>query len=94
MARHYARKVDLNHAQIRTELRQAGLMVVDTSRLGGGVPDLVVFDSRNARARWVEIKSKGGKLTPDELVFFEEWGDLVMMAYSTEDVLRAFGMLD
>lgn len=39
----YARKVDRNHGEIRDGLRAEGFSVVDTSAVGGGFPDLVVF---------------------------------------------------
>lgn len=38
-----ARRTDANHAAIMADLRKAGFRVHDTSALGGGFPDLVVF---------------------------------------------------
>jgi hypothetical protein len=91
MARHYARAVDGNHAVIRDGLRKVpGVRVVDTSRAGSGVPDLFVHCPHTQQWGWVEIKVKGGKLTPKEEQFAEGWWDDAhyLVAYSLDDVLR------
>ena len=41
MARH-AKRTDANHADIRDGLREAGYIVIDTSHIGNGYPDLTV----------------------------------------------------
>ena len=56
----YARAVDRNHAETVRVFRAMGCEVVDTSRLGMGIPDLYV--SRGIRYAWVEVKDKGGKV--------------------------------
>lgn len=38
----YARRVDVNHAEIREGLRNLGWEVLDTSGIGGGIPDMYV----------------------------------------------------
>lgn len=58
-----ARKVDGNHAEIRTAMRDAGAEVFDLSGSGGGVPDTLVF-TPDKRLLLVEIKVKKGKTTP------------------------------
>ena len=50
----YARAVDRNHAETVRVFRAMGCEVVDTSRLGMGIPDLYV--SRGIRYAWVEVK--------------------------------------
>lgn len=47
-------KVDANHAAVVQALRAAGWCVQDTSRLGGGFPDLVI--AKGGRVELVEVK--------------------------------------
>ena len=56
----HAKKVDRNHGEIRDALRALGWYVYDTSRLGGGFPDLVC--AKNGRLVLVEVKD--GTLKP------------------------------
>lgn len=58
------RKVDANQAEIVEGLRACGWFVEVLSDVGRGVPDLLV----GGRGIWclVEIKSPGGRLTPDQ----------------------------
>lgn len=87
-----AARTDGNHKQIVHELRQAGLTVYDISRMGNGIPDLIVC--RTSRVLLVEVKDKGGRLTPDEVRFFEECPDgCAIVARSAEDVLVWFGLI-
>lgn len=70
----YARNVDRNHAETVKVFRAMGCEVVDTSRLGQGIPDLYV--SRGIRYAWVEVKDgrkvpSARKLTPLE----QAWRD-------------------
>ena len=82
----WANRRDLNHAQIVKELRDAHIWVYDTSRVGGGFPDLVVC-SRNC-LRLVEIKSERGKLTPaQERFMLENPQALSLIAHRAEDVI-------
>ena len=69
----YARRVDANHADIATALREGGAVVVDTSHFGQGIPDLWV--TSHAFTGWLEIKDgskppSARKLTPAEEKFF------------------------
>lgn len=94
MTRHYARKVDRNHAAIVSELRQAGLYVLDLSRVGDGCPDLLV--ARGGRMLLAEIKAKGKRrsLTDPEREFFDGWPiGLAIVAESAEEVLQEFGLI-
>lgn len=47
-------RVDANHAQVVQALRSCGWTVIDTSRLGGGFPDLVA--ARAGRIELIEVK--------------------------------------
>lgn len=87
-----AAKVDRNQAEIVKALRQAGYSVHDTSRLGGGFPDLVVgLHSVNVL---LEVKDGDAvpskrKLTKDESEFFDTWKGAVFIV---EDVAGALNI--
>jgi hypothetical protein len=81
-------KKDRNQTQIVEELRKMGFSVAITHRLGSGFPDIVVGDGRTSRNYLFEIKSDGGKLTPDEDKFAAGWKAQWNIIYSTEDALK------
>ena len=41
----------------------------------------------------LEIKSKSGKMTEDERLFFEEWRGQRAVVYSIDDALKVVGLL-
>ena len=84
MTYHIAR-TDSNQAAIVLELRKLGYSVQHLHTVGGGCPDIVVGkDGRN----WLfEIKTRGGRLTQDEMIFHEVWRGQVNVIYSVEDAL-------
>ena len=85
----YSKRTDKNHKQIKRELEQCGFTVYDFSKCGWGIPDLLVV--LRGVGRWVEVKSKTGKLRPLEIVFMDICpGPPVIVARTTEDVLDAF----
>ena len=96
----YARRKDNNQSAMESELRQLGFHVADTSRLGGGFPDMVVSGWSRRKgcvmALLVEVKMPEGKLTDDEWKFVEEFPQdgPYIIAYSTEDVLEWFDAMD
>lgn len=58
-------RIDANQSEIVAALRACGCTVAITSDVGGGFPDLVVgYQGRNFL---LEIKTPGGKLTPDQV---------------------------
>lgn len=90
----YARRVDANHAAIVRELEQAKVTVKDLSRAGAGWPDL--FVARREVGFFVEVKSRGGKLTPEQRQFISDFPRHVIVATCAEDVIseldvREFG---
>jgi len=62
-----AAKTDHNQAAIVNVFRQAGCKVQDLHAVGRGCPDLLL----SWKWRWwvVEVKSKRGTLTPDQIVW-------------------------
>ena len=51
-------RVDGPHAAIRDALREIGVLVCDTSRVGDGYGDLLTFHPRE-RYQWLEVKTNG-----------------------------------
>lgn len=69
----YARKVDVNQAEIVAALRKLGAFVQPLHTVGNGCPDLLV----GWRQKWFvfEVKRDSkAKLTPDEKDWFAEVG--------------------
>jgi len=62
-----SRRVDANHAEIRSGLRQCGFCVWDTHTLGDGFPDLLV--RVGDAVVLLEVKMPGAGLTPHEEAF-------------------------
>ena len=78
------KRTDGNQREIMAGLRACGCVVVDTHTVGHGYPDINVL--HHGRVYLVEVKARGGKLTPDEIAFRAQ-GWPVIVAYSVEDVL-------
>ena len=92
------KKVDTNQPEIVKALRHCGLHVIDLHTLGKGVPDLLVTGynpvANKVLALLVEVKTDKGKLTPDEMVWhdnFPQDGPLIV-AHSADEVLWWFGI--
>lgn len=89
----YARKADINHAQIRDGLRACGWRVIDVFRFPGMLDLMCV-----ARGRffWFEVKQEGAKLTPAEERTFEFMADtgLCHVVYSLEDAIVIINRVD
>lgn len=66
-----AAKVDRNHGEIRDALRQIGIVVYDSSRVGGGFPDLVC--SFGGFTMLVEVKDGKNGFTADQESFAGDW---------------------
>lgn len=89
----YAAKVDRNHTEIVRGLRDAGVRVWDTSRLGSGYPDACCYWPATG-LHLIEIKMPGEKLTEHEAKFhalFE--GAAVHIVFGVEDALRKIGAI-
>lgn len=87
---HFAKKVDLNHAQIVTDLRnkKCGVIfsVLDTHNLGKDAPDIIVgVFNRNYL---IEIKSEKGKPTVGQLKFASNWNGAYYFAKSASEVIK------
>ena len=81
----YAR-TDSNQQQIIDELRAIGVSVRPTHQVGSGFPDLVV--GFRGVTLLVEVKTPTGRLTPEQIFFFDDWRGAAMVAETAEDVLH------
>jgi len=79
-------KVDSNHVEIVETLRKFGCSVQSMAAIGGGCADLLV--SRNGNTMVMEVKSKGGKLNPDQVKWRDEWKGLYALVYTPLEALR------
>ena len=89
----YARKVDVNQAEIVKTLRKAGADVYILSSVGKGIPDLMVCF--NGETILMEVKRDAkAKFTKDQLKFIANWkGGPLSRVDSPEAALRAIGLI-
>lgn len=89
----YAKRVDLNHAEIVKTLRSQGASVFDASGIGRGFPDLVC--GINNKTVLIEIKSsENKKFTQAQLKFMNDWsGSAVVRINDVEGAIRLINML-
>lgn len=87
----YRVATDHNQAEIVAALRDAGHQVVTLHGVGGGFPDLIV--ARGGRCWLVEVKTRGGRLTPAQVKFFEQWqGPPIRIVRTVDEALEAVGV--
>jgi Holliday junction resolvase len=93
----YKLKKDEFHAGISTALMASGFSVSDTSRVGGGFPDLCI--SRNGVCCLVEIKTPRGKKTAHgrrsarQIDFARQWKGPIIVAYNASQIIYDFNLL-
>jgi hypothetical protein len=80
------KRVDANQAEIVRMLRDFGASVIDLHEVGRGCPDLLV--GYRWRSYPMEVKSKGGKLTKDEIEFNDTWKGNHYIIRSIEDAIQ------
>jgi len=87
-------RTDENHAEIVRAFRSVpSVKVHDTSRVGGGFPDIIVFQQRpdGHQIHLVEIKrDKKQKLTKEQIDFHAVWPCYIVT--SVEDVWAVLGV--
>ena len=87
-----AARVDVNQADIVQALRRAGAYVQDSSRMGGGFPDLVC--GFKGKTVLIEVKRPGGviekKLTEHQREWISRWcGGKVWLVSTPEEAIQA-----
>lgn len=79
-------KIDANQPEIVAALRKAGATVQVLSTVGKGVPDLLVgYKLHNIL---LELKVKGGQLTPQQKLWHGSWLGDVFVVYSPEEAVK------
>ena len=95
MPRGYASRVDNNHKEIVEALRKAGASIIDTAKLGGGLPDLIVgYNGKTFLVEVKNLKTQYGRagLNKNQRKWLEEWtGGPFAMVSDIESALRAIG---
>lgn len=79
------KRVDRNQKIIVDALRQAGVAVAFLSHAGGGLPDLLC--STHERTWLIEVKTKDGKLKPDQTRFFASWPGEIQLVRTVDDAM-------
>ena len=94
----YAARRDNNSSEMITALKLAGYNVVDYSRAGLGIPDLLVtrkLPQNHLFICWLEVKSDKGRLSPSQIPAQSIWeprGEW-LLARNVEETLAALNML-
>jgi len=92
-----AARVDANHSDVVAALRKDGALVIDTSGVGGGFPDLVV--AYYGITALVEVKdgnksASRQKLTDAQLKFHGQWiGGILCVVDGQESALRVLRVM-
>ena len=90
----YAKRKDGNQAIIEDALTKAGYTWEDLSKSGDGLPDLLVLSKRFIFVL-LEVKNKGGKVTPREREFHEKFrGGALHIAKTPEAALDVMAIYD
>ena len=88
----YARRTDANQQEIMDALRKAGADVFDLSKVGKGIPDLLVCFNGETLLMEVKKDSKA-KFTPAQLKFIAGWkGGAMCRVDNPESAIRALGI--
>jgi hypothetical protein len=82
------RRVDNTQQTIIAALRKAGAVVTDIHDIGEGCADILC----SWAGLWLpmEIKSKGGKLTPDEIEWHKKQRAICPIVSTPEEAIEAF----
>ena len=81
-----AKRTDANQPTIVASLRKFGASVQCTHTIGHGCPDLFVGYRLEIFA--FEIKSPGGKLTPDEMEWRDMWRGNYHIIHTFEEAIE------
>ena len=82
-----AARLDANHIEIKRAFERMGCDVIDLSKVGGSVPDLLVRVRSIDRWILVEVKTAKGRIKPGQAAFAERWP--VTVVRTVEDAIGA-----
>jgi Holliday junction resolvase len=85
-------KIDANHGEIVSALRQIGVSVQSLANIGHGCPDIIA--AKGSMTWLIEIKGAKGKLTPDQIKFIDAWSGTVHIVRTVDDAFRLVGVLE
>lgn len=89
-------KRDANHRDIIQALRDAYITVVDLADVAHGCPDLLAggvnYRTGEPMTTLLEVKTKDGKLTPDQIEFIQGWRGAVHIVRTPAEALAVFGI--
>jgi hypothetical protein len=79
---------DANHGDVTAWYESLYCKVQDTHKVGGGFGDLVVKipTRKGGVVAVVEVKTADGELRPSQIRFISEWGSVVEVVQTREDV--------
>lgn len=83
-----AKKVDLTHGEIKNALTKAGVVLHDTSMVGGGFPDFAC--SYRGYCALVEAKTGSRAINERQSKFHDNWQGAVIVARSGEEAVSKF----
>ena len=97
MPRGYASRVDNNHKEIVHALKSVGASIIDTAKLGGGLPDLIVgFKGQTFLIEVKNLKTQYGRsgLNKNQKKWLVEWtGGPFAMVTDIDSALRAIKLV-
>ena len=89
--RAYNHKIDHNHAEIVQALKSVGALIIDTSMVGKGGPDLICQFRKEIYLIEIKNPKTGGKLNKLQEKFHEEWAGSIYIVHSVEEALQIIG---
>ena len=95
-----AAKVDRNHAEIVRAFRSVpGVLVKDTSRVGGGFPDIIVAQPQCGEFILHLVEIKDGKKPPSKRKLTQDQQDFIALGWpvhvvtSTDEAFELLGVV-
>lgn len=85
---------DDNQAEIVADLRAIGATVAILSKVGNGVPDLLVgWHGVNFLFEVKNLNGRGARVTPDEYVFHRDWKGQANIITDVQGALKEMGAI-
>lgn len=85
---------DDNQSEIVADLRAIGATVAILSKVGNGVPDLLVgWRGVNYLFEVKNLEGRGARITPAEFVFHRDWKGQADIANNTQDIMKIIGAI-
>jgi hypothetical protein len=82
------KRADHNQAEILKALWKIGCSTVVLSQVGGACPDILA--ARGGRSVLLEVKSKLGKLSPEQQEFHAWWEGEIAVVRSVDEAVAVF----